>query len=225
MSQWLASVQSLDEAKAILPSLPDILDMKDPSKGALGALSIDIVVDVINMIDKRCLTSATVGDLAMDADLIANAITNMAMSGVDYVKVGLFPDPDVATCIVKLENVIKNLKAPVIAVLFADKSYEQELIDLLKEAGFYGVMIDTAVKNGQGLLDHWSTDRLSYFVESVQQQKMICGLAGALTFNDITLLKPLDADYLGFRSALCEQQRTNTLQLELVNKIQAAMAI
>ena len=41
MTKWLASVQSVDEARTVLPILPDILDMKNPSLGALGALSVD----------------------------------------------------------------------------------------------------------------------------------------------------------------------------------------
>ncbi|RLA00090.1 MAG: hypothetical protein DRQ42_06280, partial [Gammaproteobacteria bacterium] len=40
MSKWLASVQSLEEAQTLLPVLPDILDMKNPAEGALGALKV-----------------------------------------------------------------------------------------------------------------------------------------------------------------------------------------
>jgi uncharacterized protein (UPF0264 family) len=45
MSKWLASIQSLEEAQTLLEVLPDILDIKKPSKGALGALSIEKVTE------------------------------------------------------------------------------------------------------------------------------------------------------------------------------------
>ena len=50
---------------------------------------------------------------------------------------------------------------------------------------------------------------------------MLCGLAGALRVEDIETLSPLQPDYLGFRSALCQQhRRTNRLDPELAKQIQ-----
>ncbi|MDC9725655.1 MAG: (5-formylfuran-3-yl)methyl phosphate synthase [Gammaproteobacteria bacterium] len=222
MTKWLASVKSLEESQILLPTLPDILDMKDPSKGALGALSVDIVAEIVEMIDGRCQTSATIGDLPMQADIISDGMIAMADSGVDYVKIGIFPDVNLIRCIQALRKTVEGLKKPVIAVLFADKEPALEIIPHLKTSGFKGVMIDTAAKNGQDLLDHWDRPRLSSFVEMAREYDMLCGLAGALKMENIVELKPLNADYLGFRSALCEQQqRTSQLQLSLAKRLQA----
>jgi len=221
MTKWLASVQSLEEAQVLLPALPDILDMKDPSKGALGALNVEIVAEIVEMINGRCQTSATIGDLPMNASIIKQAMLDMASSGVDYVKIGLFPAPGLINCIRDLEDTVKTLKVPVIAVIFADKPPEDDVISVLNDSGFKGVMVDTAIKNGQHLLNHWSELALASFVRAAHQYKMLCGLAGALRIEDIELLQPLDADYLGFRSALCNQQkRTSRLQLSLAEQVQ-----
>lgn len=221
MTKWLASVQSLEEAQVLLPALPDILDMKDPSKGALGALSVGLVAEIVKMINGRCLTSATIGDLPMNASIIKSAIVDMASSGVDYVKIGLFPDEDLINCIIALEDTVKTLKVPVIAVIFADKQPEGDVISVLNESGFKGVMVDTAVKNGQHLLNHWNELTLASFVRTTHQNNMLCGLAGALRIEDIDRLQPLGADYLGFRSALCNQhKRTSRLQLSLAEQVQ-----
>jgi len=221
MTKWLASIQSLEEAQILLPALPDILDMKDPSKGALGALDVEIVTEIVEMIDSRCKTSATIGDLPMQLDVIKEAMINMSNSGVDYVKVGLFPDPGLMSCIAELKETVKTLNTPVIAVIFADKPPEESVIALLKESGFHGLMVDTAIKNGQHLLDHWDESTLVTFVKNVHKQNMLCGLAGALRAEDISVLKPLGADYLGFRSALCgKRERTSSLRLILAEQIQ-----
>lgn len=221
MSKWLASVQSLQEAQTLLPVLPDILDMKNPSQGALGALNTDIVSQIVMMINGRCQTSATIGDLPMQAAPIKQAITEMATSGVDYVKIGIFPDANLARCISQLSITVKQLSVPVIAVLFADNMPDIDCVPLLKNAGFEGVMIDTAFKNGQHLQDHWNQTRLQTFVASAKKYKMLCGLAGALRVEDIETLKPIGADYLGFRSALClRRQRTSTLEIDLAKQIQ-----
>lgn len=224
MSKWLASVQSLDEAQTLLTCLPDILDMKNPAQGALGALSVETVSEIIRLIDGRCMTSATIGDLPMQADLISKAMINMADSGVDYVKIGLFPSADLQQCIKELEDTVKNLQTSTIAVLFADKMSDFDCIAVLKGSGFKGVMIDTAIKNGQHLRDHWNEQQLSTFVKAVKEQNMLCGLAGALRIEDIPLLRPLNANYLGFRSALCQQrQRKALLQLELAEDLRQAI--
>jgi uncharacterized protein (UPF0264 family) len=224
MGKWLASVQSVSEAEILLPVLPDILDMKNPAKGALGALSVTTVTEIVNLVDGRCQTSATIGDLPMEADLIRNGITAMALSGVDYVKIGLFPDVNLHTCLVELAETVKTLTTPVIAVLFADRLPDIDCLPLLKASGFKGVMIDTAIKNGKHLLDHWDIATIEQFVAAAKSQQLLCGLAGALRCEDIEVLGPLEADYLGFRSALCEKrQRKSALQLNLAKQLKQAI--
>ncbi|MFW5451705.1 MAG: (5-formylfuran-3-yl)methyl phosphate synthase [Methylophagaceae bacterium] len=224
MSKWLASVQSLEEARTLSAALPDILDMKNPSQGALGALSVDTVTQIVMLIDGRCQTSATIGDLPMQATLIQTAMIEMASSNVDYIKIGLFPDSNLSDCIIELTATIKKLKTPVIAVIFADKPPSFDFLPLLKASGFHGVMVDTAIKDGQHLLKHWDLLQLDNFISTARQHNLLCGLAGALRYEDINVLQPLGADYLGFRSALCAQHlRTSTIALHLVEQIQQSL--
>jgi uncharacterized protein (UPF0264 family) len=224
MSKWLASIQSLEEAQTLVGLLPDILDIKNPSQGALGALSVADVAEIVTFIAGRCETSATVGDLAMQAEVINPAIKAMADSGVDYIKVGLFPAHDLSDCLTAMTATIESLPVPVSAVLFADSWPQQDIFALLKVTGFSGVMVDTAIKDGQHLLDHWESHQLAAFVSGAHQQNLMCGLAGALRQQDVYTLQPFGADYLGFRSALCESlQRTAALNLELVVNIKAAI--
>ena len=221
MTKWLASVQSLEEAKALEQTLPDILDLKDPASGALGALPLSVVSAVVDWIEGRCETSATVGDLVMKPEVISPALKAMAETGVDYVKVGLFAEPAIESCLRGLRETLSALNIPVIAVIFADQTQDISLVASIRQAGFSGVMVDTASKNGQGLLAHWNEMQLSEFIRAADEQELLCGLAGALAIEDIDRLEALGADYLGFRSALCDRhQRTLTLQAERAQAIQ-----
>ncbi len=221
MTKWLASVQSLEEAQALTHSLPDILDLKNPSAGALGALSAATVAEIADWVSGRCLTSATVGDLPMQAPVIAEAVQSMSLSAVDYIKVGLFDAQNLTVCLHELTPHLARIDKPVIAVIFADQAPRLSLLPLIKQAGFVGVMVDTAEKNGRGLLDHWPVSRIREFVAKARELEMICGLAGALRLEDIDSLDGLGADYLGFRSALCHQHQRNTaLQPERAHMIQ-----
>lgn len=221
MTKWLASVQSRQEAAALLPCLPDILDMKQPSSGALGALPVTLVSEIVELIRGRCLTSATVGDLPMQAEVIGPALQAMSQSRVDYLKIGLFADDRRELCLQQLQPYLSELPVPVIAVLFADQPQEMDLLDQIQQVGFAGVMVDTAAKDGRSLMQHWDKSRLETFVSRAKALSLLCGLAGALRIEDIDMLKRLSADYLGFRSALCPaRQRNNKLQPELARQIQ-----
>jgi uncharacterized protein (UPF0264 family) len=216
-------VQSLAEAKSLASCMPDILDLKNPAQGALGALELTEVRAIVDWVDRRTLSSATIGDLPMNADVIAPAISAMADTGVDYVKVGLFADHNFEACLMALQPTLASIETPVIAVLFADQGL-QENVELIRQSGFAGIMVDTAIKDGKRLTDHWTHHQLAAFVEKAHEMNMLCGLAGALAIEDIASLKSFNADYLGFRSALCEKrQRSSCLQSTLASKVAQAL--
>ena len=75
----------------------------------------------------------------------------------------------------------------------------------MAEAGFLGIMMDTADKNGARLTATTSLGALQEFVDMARAADLVSGLAGALTLGDIPSLRALQPDYLGFRSALCAE--------------------
>lgn len=221
---WLASIQSLDEAHFLANCLPDILDMKQPSSGALGALPVEDVRLIVDWLDGRCLSSATIGDLPMQAEHINPALMRMADTGVDYVKLGLFGGEQQSSCLQQLQPVIQALNVPVIAVIFADLTSELDWVEQVSSVGFAGIMVDTANKTGRSLLDCWSVELLAEFVQRAKAKQLLCGLAGALRTEDIPQLATLQPDYLGFRSALCpDRERRNTLSVELAKNIHSSL--
>src|SRR5690606_36202449 len=124
----------------------------------------------------------------MRTDILIAEISDMASTFVDYVKIGIFDEPDLSRCIEQLESTIKAIHTPVIAVMFADQLPAQTMVPKLAKAGFAGVMLDTATKNGQGLLDHLSIETLKRFVFEAKSAMLLCGLAGALKIENIQQL-------------------------------------
>jgi uncharacterized protein (UPF0264 family) len=225
MSRWLASIRNLDEVKQLLElrDIPDILDFKEPEKGILGALSVVIVRQAINLIKGRCQTSATIGDLPMDPMRIHHTVGKMAATGVDYVKIGLFSDSRVPDCLIALQS-LTTQGISLVGVMFADQYSPFSWIPLMQQAGFKGVMLDTAIKNGCSLLSHLSLKRLDNFIELARNCGLINGLAGSLRIQDIPVLLPLKPDYLGFRSALCHAgQRESSLDSRAISLLKRAL--
>lgn len=226
MTGMLASVNSVEEALLVLSANVDIIDLKQPALGALGALKTDLVKAIVTEINGRCPVSATVGDLPMQPEIVYQAVTAMAETGVDYIKIGFFPGGDWQGTLEKLATFQhRNLGTiNLIAVLFADTQPDLAVIDSLKNAGFNGVMLDTMNKSNGSLTQVMAKSDIAQFVRLAKDRKMLCGLAGSLRLDDIAELIPYQPDYLGFRGALClDHNRTAQLNSASIRQIKQAI--
>lgn len=223
MTGWLASIGGVDEVRQVLAAGAHIVDAKNPHAGALGALPHRTVRAIVDAVADRVPVSATIGDFpAMHPATVCSAVDEMAATGVNFVKIGLFPSPDLADCLQALAPLAQ--RHHLVAVLFADLDPDFMLPARLAACGFTGVMLDTADKRGGGLLAHQTLPRLAEFVSQARRLNLLTGLAGSLKLADIPLLSTLNPDYLGFRGALCRgHTRTQTLDPEAMTAIAQAM--
>jgi dihydroneopterin aldolase len=204
MTLLLAGVRSAEEAETALALGADILGLEDAARGTLGALDRDVVRAAVRTIAGRRPVCAAIGDLPMQPDAMAAAAATMTAAGVQYVKVGLFPDPRREECARRLSALARTTK--LVGVLFADLESDAggsvALLRRMGEAGFAGAMLD-ARKGAGRLLDRMDVASLAAFVEACRAHGLLAGLAGSLEPPDIPRLLPLAPDYLGFRGALC----------------------
>jgi dihydroneopterin aldolase len=203
MTRMLASVIDELELESAIDAGADIIDLKNPHTGALGALPLTLIRHLVEQSAGRRPISATVGDLPADPLRITRAIQRTAECGVDFVKVGFFSSDNLSDCL----KAIAELSADhaVVAVLFADCAPPLQRLDAFAAAGCRGVMLDTAGKGGGGLLQYSAPEQLERFVDETRALGMLSGLAGSLRLEEIPQLLPLLPDYLGFRGALCKQ--------------------
>ncbi len=220
MTKMLASVTGTDEAEIAISGGADIVDLKDPKAGALGAVATEIVQRTVTAIAGRRLASAVCGDLPMEPATIRAKVQEIAATGVDYVKIGFFPSTNAAACADALAPIARRSK--LIAVLFADLAPDFDLLPHFARHGFHGVMVDTADKTKGRLLDHLPPARIPVFVSRAKALELAVGLSGSLEAPDIPRLLPFAPDFLGFRGALCsETQRTRSIDAEAVREIRA----
>lgn len=223
MTGMLASVNNLEEALLVLSADVGIIDLKQPALGTLGALDICTVKQLVTAINGRCLVSATIGDLPTEPDPVFNAVKDMAETGVDYIKIGFFPDGDWQETIKKLALFTEQTQA-LIAVFFADTKPDFRILSLLKDVGFTGVMLDTMNKQKGSLTQLMKKNEIAEFVAQAKSRQFLCGLAGSLGLEEIPELLTHQPDYLGFRGALCEMHdRVGKLSLEAVNRIRRSV--
>ncbi len=219
MTALLASVRSPDEAAVAFAGGADVLDLKDPSHGALAALPETVIAAVVAAFGGRVPISATVGDLAMEPAMVVERVAAIASLGVDFVKIGLRPEGDAAATVAALGRT----GLPVVAVLFADLAPDLLTPAALARAGFRGVMLDTAGKSAGGLRAHRSEAELAAFLARARAAGLFAGLAGSLRGPDVAPLLALAPDLLGFRGALCAGGRGAALDGARLAALRAAI--
>lgn len=207
MTLFLASVRDAAEAEMAVGAGADIVDLKDPGRGALGALGLDSIDACVRAVGGRVPVSATIGDLPLAENTVSAAVLATAARGVDYVKLGLFPDGDAERCLHGLAGLAAKVR--LIIVLFADALPKIDAVGLAARIGASGVMFDTLGKGGASLPDLISYQRLQVFAGAARAQGVTMGFAGSLKAQHVPGLLALGPDLLGFRGALCRDGGRN----------------
>ncbi|MEL0102599.1 MAG: (5-formylfuran-3-yl)methyl phosphate synthase [Gammaproteobacteria bacterium] len=216
MSKVLGSIKDLSEAKLLLKTDIDIIDLKDPSKGALGRLSNVDIKNIVKYVNNKKLTSSTVGDLPNNIEVIKKNVDEISSTNINFIKIGVYEKNYIKTLCD-----IKSCKK-LIAVFFADiflPSHKD--IKNLKDSGFYGVMIDTSDKKSGNLLNYISYSEINDFLLTAKNFKLLTGIAGSINETHVDELVKLKPDYMGFRGALCEVRslRNSSICTKNVNNL------
>lgn len=220
MTRFLASVRDPAEAEVVLAAGADIVDLKDPAQGALGAVAPEVIETCVARIARRAPVSATVGDLPMEPDRVAQAVAATAALGVDDVKLGILPGGDPLGCLAALRAL--DLHAGLILVLFADAMPAFDPVAAAKAAGARGLLLDTAGKGTGALPDHMAMDDIARFVKAGRCAGLMVGVAGSLRASHVAPLLALQPDVIGFRGALCRDGlRDRGLDPEACRRIRA----
>jgi dihydroneopterin aldolase len=198
----LASVRSASEARIVLDGGADLIDLKEPARGALGAVAAERAREILGAVGGAALTSATIGDLPACPTRIERAVAVTGTSGVDFVKVGLFPGEGQRDCVRVLGRHCRRGTA-IVVVLFADLQSDWTLLPLVARSGCSGIMLDTARKGDGRLTCFLESQRIAGFIDESRNLGLLTGVAGSLQSSDIETLLALDPDFLGFRGALC----------------------
>src|SRR5215468_12176625 len=91
----LVSARNAADAAAALAGGADIVDAKEPSAGALGAVTIDVLREMLSMVAAACPVSAALGD-AEEAMALERRVRARAIEGVAFVKIGFAGITDAA---------------------------------------------------------------------------------------------------------------------------------
>jgi uncharacterized protein (UPF0264 family) len=219
----LVSVVSAAEARLALAGGAVIVDVKDPREGALGAPAPRVLSDVVSAVGSAAPVSVALGDMPDLPHTAALAARGAALTGADYVKVGLrgVNSLDRAIAVMSAVQDAVGPQTAVIASAYADAGALDPpalspalLPELVRRTGISGALVDTCVKDGRGLYGWLSQSELADLIAHIRAAGASFAVAGQLTLDELCRV---EADIVGVRSAVCRNgDRTGELDPELV---------
>jgi uncharacterized protein (UPF0264 family) len=227
--QLLVSVRNVSEAEAALAGSCDVLDIKEPDRGAMGMAdpaTIAAIVRRVRSADAAVPVSVALGEVT-DWEP-KRAIPHLPV-GIAYFKLGtagLEKLPDwgarLAAVIGRFNAAMRvdgrpcgetasesaDQKAHWIAVGYADWEWvrgprPEEFITGAATCGCGGVLFDTHSKGEQRLIGWLSIERLLALAAMARARGLSFALAGRLQTSDLPALRPVRPDIVGIRSAAC----------------------
>ncbi|HVP93649.1 MAG TPA: (5-formylfuran-3-yl)methyl phosphate synthase [Methanoregulaceae archaeon] len=222
--QLLVSPGDIEEARRSLAA--DIIDVKKPSEGSLGA-NFPWVIREIKALSPKPL-SAAIGDFDYKPGGASLAASGAAYAGADYIKVGLkFGGRDKADDLIRaVVRAVKDDFPEKKVVIAAYSDYERmgtispfEMTPLAADGGADIAMIDTGIKDGKSTFEFMDERELSRFTRTNRELGIGTALAGALKFEDIPVLKRIGPEIIGVRGMVCGGDRNTSIREDLVNKV------
>ncbi len=227
----LVSPMNVREAIASEQGGADIIDVKNPREGSLGA-NFPWVIGEIRSCVKKPL-SATIGDFNFKPGTASLAALGAAVAGAQYVKVGLYDIHSEAEAYDLLSAVVKSVKSYdpgrlVVASAYSDHARigsisPFDLPAVARRAGCDVVMVDTGIKDGKSTFAFMDETELRSFVDLSHASGLQCAVAGSIKFEDIPLLKRLEPDIIGVRGIVCGGDRTDSIRSDLVTRLKAML--
>lgn len=227
----LVSPMNVQEAIAAEQGGADIIDVKNPREGSLGANFPWVIGEIRSHVKKPL--SATIGDFNYKPGTASLAALGAAVAGAQYIKVGLYDIHTEAEAFELLSAVVKSVKSYDPARLVVASAYSDYarigsispfgLPPMAHRAGCDVVMVDTGVKDGKSTFEFMDNAELRSFVDSAHAEGLECAIAGSIKFKDIALLKDTGPDIIGVRGVVCGGDRNDGIRADLVARLKAML--
>jgi uncharacterized protein (UPF0264 family) len=232
MTGLLVSVRDRQEAETALAGGADLLDLKEPAAGSLGAVAPAVMREVAEWLGGRKPLSVALGELAT----LDPKLPGLVPPQVRFAKLGLAGCARTPDWQNHWQHSCERLPPGVspVAVVYADwaaagaPTPQQVLAAAcrLKAAteSLDTLLIDTFHKHSGGLLDCWPRHALAHFVADVRCRGLKLVLAGSLNMETARAALELEPDLIAVRGAVCRTSRSGRLDPELVAHLRSILA-
>jgi uncharacterized protein (UPF0264 family) len=235
--QLLVSVRSACEARAALAGGCHILDVKEPSRGALGMADVQAIEQVLAVAaasegKQPIPVTAALGEAHQ---WLGSRCVPAVPAGVSLVKLGLARLDGSRWQLLWSEvrermNQSAGRRLRWIAVAYADwrsagAPPPEAIIEAAVATRCAGVLFDTYRKDGRHLLEHIAADRLGEFTERIRSAGLLVAVAGSLSMDVVPVLLELQPDVIAIRGAACSgRNRSASVSAVAVSEFRLAIS-
>lgn len=228
----LVSVRDAAEAEEALAGGADVIDVKEPARGSLGAADAEVVAAVATAVAGRAPISFAAGELVDWSISRWEAYLDAIGGGAAYCKFGLAGCRALADWPERWRQAVAMLAGGVqpVAVAYADwraaaAPSPDEVFNHAQAMGCVAVLVDTWDKHGGTLLDHWSIAEIDAFGRRVRDARLAFALAGSLAGSRLTLAARWRPTLVAVRGAACGGgDRNGRVSADRVAAVRAAIA-
>lgn len=229
----LVSVRGAGEALDAVAGGADIVDAKEPSRGAMGAVGRAALIAIARAVDGARPLSAALGD-GLSPAAAARRARDAARVGAAFIKIG-FAGTTADDARQALSAAVRATAVPgrveagrcgVVAVGYADAALAAApsidvVLELAEQTGARGVLLDTANKRGAALLELLTLEHLRAIAARAHAAGLWLAVAGRLEGADLVTARRAGADIAGVRGAACDGGRTGRISCERVAALAA----
>lgn len=230
MTRLLVSVRDEAEAIAALAGGAAVIDVKEPSRGSLGAAHPRVWHSVARAVRGRARLSIALGELLEESSAGPEPSWGEFPASLAFFKLGL------AGCARRAEwedvwrarvDRIRQVVPEAVSVAAAYADWElagspcpERVVEAAATIGCGGLLIDTFTKHpSRCLLSHVGLKTLAAWLDEVRRRGMFVALAGSLDFDSIPVVLELKPDYIAVRGAACPADRTGSIDRTLVARL------
>lgn len=225
MTRLLVSVRSAEEALTALAGGADLLDIKEPSRGSLGAADSAVWREIAEVVNEKCPLSVACGELS---DPPTAAIPCDHWQGISLAKIG--PAGTANDWHGRWDRWREMLPASVepVVVAYADWRAASSLSPTAilahgAQAGCRWALIDTWRKDGRSLLDIVPPAAICEWLAHAAELNLFLVLAGSLRREEITTVSAWQPAAIAVRGAVCRGERTAAIDSKLVAELAALL--
>ncbi len=221
----LVSVSGPEDAAAAIEGGADIVDAKDASQGALGAVTPSVLREIISAVGGRRPVSAALGE-APDSS-IPTRLAALGAGDVSFVKLGFATGVNGhqgAAHARSLASALAGTGTALVLAAYADAGRDRlgrdAVIEIATSCGATGVLLDTLDKRGArpvfAILDPGD---VAAWVAEAQRAGLLAALAGSIGADEIAIARDTGADVAGVRGAVCGGGRTGRVSAARVRAL------
>jgi uncharacterized protein (UPF0264 family) len=232
----LVSVRGAAEALDALAGGADVIDVKEPKRGSLGAADVSTIAEVVRAVKGRAAVTAALGELTELVSGGSEFHPATVPDGVSRVKIGLAgcrANPDwICAWRNAIASALANGRASAsqaVAVVYADWEAAHapapiEVLNAAIQARCPALLVDTWDKSAGSLFDHWPAMELRSFIDDVHSHGIRLVLAGSLSGAAVGEAARLRPDLIAVRTAACDGGRDGTISRERVRGLKQYIA-